>query len=77
MQSQLNCPINVFAKNDLLSMIELEKMGIARLSIGPSLLKSAVTNMIRVVDDLKNYKDYDSFTNSSIISSSEIEKIIK
>lgn len=74
--SQIDLPINVFVTSDLMPMRELEQMGISRLSLGPSLLKSALTKMCEVVTSLINYEGYESFTNSEIITSSEIINMI-
>jgi 2-methylisocitrate lyase-like PEP mutase family enzyme len=59
-----------------MSMQELEKIGISRLSLGPSLLKAALTKMREVVDSLLNYEGYNTFANPDIISSSEIADMI-
>lgn len=74
--SRIGMPINVLATADLMSIQELEQMGIARLSLGPSLLKAALTKMRDVVDSLKRSEGYDLFTHSDIISSPEIVDII-
>ena len=73
----IDLPINVLAQEDTLSIKELEQLGIARLSLGPSLLKSAVTKMREIIVALKNAEGYSSFANAETISSAEIIKIIK
>lgn len=75
--SQLDMPVNVLATKDTLPMRELEKLGIARLSLGPSLLKSALTKMKEVLLSLKKYEGYETFTNPDIITSGEIVSMIK
>jgi len=57
-------------------MRELEDLGIARLSLGPSLLKSALTKMREVARSLQNYGNYDLFT-ENVLSSDEIVRILK
>jgi len=74
--SRIDLPINVLATSDLMSMQELEQMGISRLSLGPSLLKAALTKIQEVVNSLKNYEGYESFTNPDILSSSDIVDMI-
>ena len=76
-KTQVQMPINVFATKDTPSIPELEKMGIARVSLGPSLLKAAITKMQQVLRSIKSTGCYDSFTNESTISSSDIHQIIK
>lgn len=74
--SQVDLPLNVLATSDLMSMQELEKLGISRLSLGPSLLKAALTKMREVVNALIKFEGYDTFANPDIISSSDIVDII-
>ena len=73
----IELPINVLAQEDTLSIKELEQLGIARLSLGPSLLKSAVTKMREIIVALKNAEGYSSFANAETISTAEIIKIIR
>jgi len=75
-RQQLKVPINVFATKDTLPMKDLEDLGIARLSLGPSLLKSALTKMREVARSLQNYGNYDLFT-ENVLSSDEIVRILK
>lgn len=75
--SKVDLPLNVYAQKNTLPMLELERSGIARLSLGPSLLKSALTEMRNVIRGLKNYENYDSFTGSGIMSGNDIMNIIK
>jgi len=73
----VNLPINVLAQENTFSVSELERLKIARLSIGPGLLKSAVTKMREIMVALKNAEGYRSFANEETITSAEILKIIK
>ena len=75
-RQQLRVPINVFATKNTLPMKDLEELGIARLSLGPSLLKSALTKMREVAHALQNYQNYDLFT-ENVLSSDEIVRILK
>jgi 2-methylisocitrate lyase-like PEP mutase family enzyme len=74
---KIELPINVLVQENTPSIKELQQLGIARLSLGPSLLKAAVTKMREVVVSLKNNEGYGSFINEDTISSAEIVKIIK
>lgn len=76
-KTQIDFPINVLATKDTIPITELEQLGISRLSLGPSLLKSALTKMKEVILSLKNYEGYETFTNPNIISSGDIVKMIK
>jgi len=77
MLPKIKLPVNVIATKDTLPMTELEKIGVARLSLGPALLRTALTKMMEVVISLKNNSGYELFTNDSILTSSEIVKMIK
>ena len=54
--------INVWASEGTAPMRELEAAGIARLSLGPNLLKATIVKMQEVVESLKDYGSYDVFT---------------
>ncbi len=75
-RQQLKVPINVYITKDTLPMKELEDLGIARISLGPSFLKSALTKMREVAHSLQNYGNYDLFT-ENVLSSDEIVRILK
>ena len=74
--AQIDLPVNVLATKDTPPMTELENSGISRLSLGPGLLKAALTKMREVVAELKSYGGYGSFTHPGIISSQEIVDMI-
>jgi len=74
--SKVDLPVNVLATSNLMPIKKLEQIGISRLSLGPSLLKSAITKMREVLTALINYDGYESFTNSEIISTSEIIEMV-
>ncbi len=76
-KKQTDFPLNVIATKDTLPMHELETMGIARLSVGPGLLKAALTKMREVIRALKNYGGYELFTQAEIMTSPEILEIIR
>lgn len=73
---KVSLPINAFASANTLPVDELEELGIARLSIGPSLLRVAISKMKEVLGDLKNYGIYDSFNSPGLLSGYDIQKII-
>ena len=77
LNEKVELPINVYAQADTPTIRELEELGVARLSLGPGLLKSAVSKMKEVIIALRSGDGYDSFTNANTISSNEIIKIIK
>ena len=58
-------------------MKKLEDLGIARLSLGPALLRAALSKMREVMQELLDYRDYASFTGSEILSSPDVRKILK
>ncbi len=73
--AETNAPINVYAASSTPSMRELESAGIARLSLGPGLIKASLTTMRRIALDLKNYGSYDAFTRDAM-SSEELRQLI-
>lgn len=72
---RIKIPINVFADQKALPLKELEDLGVARVSIGPALLKSSLTKMMDVAETLKNYGSYECFTDG-ILSTDEVLEII-
>ena len=57
-------------------MKQLEAIGVSRLSLGPGLIKAALTTMKKIALGLKNYEPYDAFT-SEAMSSEEIQRYAK
>lgn len=76
-RSRLDIPINVIATKDTLPMKELEALGIARLSLGPSVFRAALTTMRNIMAELRQYKDYTSFTGEEILTSVDVRKFLK
>ena len=76
-KSLLDIPINVIATKDTYPMHKLEEMGIARLSLGPGLLRVALSRMQAVIRHLKDYEDYGSFTGEDVMTSADIREIIQ
>lgn len=70
-----DAPINVYASRSTAPMRELETLGVNRLSVGPGLLKAALTTMKNVARDLKNYGSYAAFT-QDVISNAEISDYV-
>ncbi len=56
--------VNVYATMKLAPMRELETMGIARLSIGPGLLRASYATMKKVAEGLRDYGSYASFADA-------------
>ena len=54
MREALDAPINVYASPAAPSIAELERAGIARLSLGPALLKATFATMQTIARSLKN-----------------------
>ncbi|MEO9802683.1 MAG: isocitrate lyase/phosphoenolpyruvate mutase family protein [Reichenbachiella sp.] len=73
----VDLPVNVLAQQDTHSVSELERLNIARLSLGPALLRSALMKMRETVRSLKQGTSFDSFINENTITSKEILAIIK
>jgi 2-methylisocitrate lyase-like PEP mutase family enzyme len=67
-RDETDAPINVYATALAAPMRELEEAGISRLSIGPWLIKSSLTAMKRVAEELRDYGSYDVFTKDAMSS---------
>ncbi|MEP1778726.1 isocitrate lyase/phosphoenolpyruvate mutase family protein [Reichenbachiella sp.] len=74
---KIEMPVNVLAQADTPTVNVLEQLKIARLSLGPALLRSALTKMRETVRSLKQGTSFDSFINENTITSKEILEIIK
>lgn len=58
----IELPINILALPDALPLKQLEKMGVARVSLGPFLFRATMGTMIEVIDEMKAYGDYSVFS---------------
>jgi len=76
MVAELDAPINVYASADAPPMRDLEAAGIARLSVGPGLLRSSLTAMRRVAQGLLRYEGYEAFTRDAM-TSDEIRRFLE
>ena len=72
---QVRVPINVYASTAAAPMRELETLGVARLSLGPGMLRASLTTMKRVAQRLLDYDSYESFT-KDVLSSDEIRRYL-
>ena len=75
LREAIEAPINVYASPGTPPIPELEAAGIARLSVGPGLLKVSLSAMKRVTEGLRSGASYEELTN--VISSDEIEGYLK
>ena len=73
--AEAGMPINIFAGRNMPSVRKLEEMGVARLSIGPALIRSALSRMKEVAQSLQNYGAYDIFIDG-VFTSDEVREII-
>jgi 2-methylisocitrate lyase-like PEP mutase family enzyme len=72
----VRAPINVYASPSTASMHDLENAGISRLSIGPWMLKAALTKMREVATALKDYEPYDVFTDGTM-TTEEVRRFLR
>ncbi|MDH3744420.1 MAG: isocitrate lyase/phosphoenolpyruvate mutase family protein [Acidobacteriota bacterium] len=76
LQREIDAPINASATASTPSIAELEQSGIARLSLGPGLLKAALTAMREVASGLQDPRgSYTGFTRDAM-TSAEIEELV-
>ncbi len=66
LHEQIRAPINVFAPTCRATLRELEDAGIARISLGPGLLRASLTTMRKIAVELQSYGSFDSFTRDMI-----------
>ena len=62
----VQAPVNVLALANTAPMRELEAIGISRLSLGPGMMKGAITVMKTIAGELKEYGSYNRFTTDAI-----------
>jgi len=74
-RAAIDAPINVYASLKTAPMRELEAAGVSRLSLGPGLIKAAMSTMKGVAKNLQGYGSYDSFTNG-VITNDEILEFV-
>jgi 2-methylisocitrate lyase-like PEP mutase family enzyme len=71
----INGPINVLAGPVTPSIIELEKLGVARVSLGSGPMRAALTTTRRIARELRDRGTYDSFTRDTI-THAEVNKLM-
>jgi 2-methylisocitrate lyase-like PEP mutase family enzyme len=65
---QLDLPINILTNPGIPDLKTLSKIGVARVSLGPSFLKIAIRAMKELAIQLKNYEGLTSITGNEITS---------
>jgi len=69
-------PINVYADDSAATMRDLEDAGISRLSVGPWMLKAALSKMKEVAETLRDYGSYDVFTDGTM-TTGEVRRYLR
>jgi len=64
--TELHCPVNIIAVPGLPDLQTLQDLGVARVSLGPSLLKIAIRAMKEMALKLKNYQGLEEITGNEI-----------
>jgi 2-methylisocitrate lyase-like PEP mutase family enzyme len=75
LHQETGAPLNVYASASTPSIAKLEAAGISRLSLGPQLLKVALTAMKKTAEELLGPGSYESFT-QGVVSNADIKKYI-
>ena len=75
LSGEIRAPINVFAPTCRATLPELEDAGIARISLGPGLMKASLTVMRKVARELQSYGSFDLFTRD-VITGDEIRRFV-
>ena len=73
--SNLQCPVNVIALRGIPNFNTLKEIGVARLSLGPGLLKIAFKAMNDLAKKIKNYEGLDEVTENEV-SSDDLKRLI-
>ncbi|HZW55761.1 MAG TPA: isocitrate lyase/phosphoenolpyruvate mutase family protein [Nitrososphaerales archaeon] len=63
---RLNCPINIILGSGSPSITELERIGVARVSFGTSMVRASIAAMKNIASGLKEGKTYDEIFTSAI-----------
>jgi 2-methylisocitrate lyase-like PEP mutase family enzyme len=69
LREAIRAPINVLAPRCRATLRELEDAGIARLSLGPALMRAALTVMRKIAVELQSYGSFEAFTRDVIPTS--------
>lgn len=64
----LDMPVNVLMIPSIPDLKTLEKMNVARISLGPGYLKHAIKSMKKLALKLKNYEGFNDVTNNDLTS---------
>ncbi len=72
----INGPVNVLAVRGTPSAPELEKLGVARVSIGGGPARAALTTVRRIAKELLDSGTYSLFTPPETVSSSEANRLM-
>ena len=55
---ELGCPVNILAGTGSLTVWELEKLGVARVSLGSSVMRATLGVVRRIAEELKSSGTY-------------------
>ncbi len=72
----IGSPVNIYLRQGVASMSDLEAAGVRRLSLGPNLLRAAVQAMRQVAVQMRGHGGYDTF-GEDVITSDEIRRIVR
>lgn len=75
-RKETGAPLNVYASKQAPAMEALEAAGIARLSLGPGLIKAALGTMGRIAKALKEGGSYDVFLDGAM-QNPEIQQFVR
>ena len=73
---QLQMPVNIIIMPGIPKLMDLEKMGVARVSLGPSFLKYAIKAMKNLAEKLKSHAGMNDIIENEI-TSAYIKKLVQ
>jgi 2-methylisocitrate lyase-like PEP mutase family enzyme len=71
----INGPINILAGPGSPSIPELQKLGVARVSVGSGPMRAALTLLRRIAEDLRGPGDFTSF-GRDVVSHAEVNRLL-
>jgi 2-methylisocitrate lyase-like PEP mutase family enzyme len=73
---QLQMPVNILMMPGIPALTELEKMGVARVSLGPAFLKTAIQAMKNLAEKLRQYEGLNDVAENEI-TSAYLKKLVR
>ncbi|HWB83248.1 MAG TPA: isocitrate lyase/phosphoenolpyruvate mutase family protein [Bryobacteraceae bacterium] len=70
-------PINILAVSGTPSTAELQKLGVARVSVGSGPMRATLSLLRRIAEELRTRGTYTSFTDPGVISHADLNRMLE